>query len=225
MKIVDISPELSPDAIVWPGDTRFTLEPKWAIDAGSAVNVSTVTTTTHVGAHIDAPNHVRAGAPDIAETPLEACIGDCLIIDVADLVDRSTNPHTPAPAARIIERITRTLDGMSATLPPRLILRHRTSRMTGWDAQTPGVDPQLVAWFGEQGGVLIGIDLLSFDKEVCPEVPAHHACVDAGIVMLEGLDLARAAPGLAELIALPMAWKGADAAPVRAVLRYHSPTP
>lgn len=225
MRLIDVSPSLSADAIVWPGDTQFSLTPKWDIGAGSAVNVSTVTTTTHAGAHIDAPSHVRAGAPDITETPLESCIGECLVVDVSDLVGKSTTPHAPAPPSMVIERIAETVGETLDALPPRLILRHRTTPLTDWDSNTPGVDPRLVTWFGAQGGVLIGIDLLSFDPEVCREVPAHHACIDAGIVMLEGLDLTGAEPGLAELIALPIPWQGADAAPARAVLRYSSEPP
>ena len=220
MRLDDVSPKLSPDTVVWPGDTPLSIAPSWSMTNGSAVNVSAVTTTTHIGAHIDAPLHVNERGADVTEIPLESCIGACLVVDVSDLVDRTVRPHAPATARHVIERITTTLEPHAAPLPPRLLLRHRDAPLTRWDSDTPGVDPRLVRWFADQGGVLIGLDLLSFDPEVCSEVPAHHACVDAGIVMLEGLDLMPAETGMAELIALPIPWQGADAAPVRAVLRY-----
>lgn len=221
MRIIDVTPPISPLTPVWPGDTQFAITPTWEIGSDAAVSVASVTTTTHIGAHIDAASHVRAGAADITEIPLDACIGECLVVDVSDFVDRNSTPHRPAPVEHVIARIRETLEQMGvAGIPSRLLLRHRRTPLTEWDPETPGIDPALVGWFAQQGGVLIGIDLASFDPEVCAELLAHHACVDAGIVMLEGLDLTRSEPGIAELIALPIPWQGADAAPVRAVLRY-----
>jgi len=83
----------------------------------------------------------------------------------------------------------------------------------------PGLDPELVEWFGAQGGRLLGIDLDSFDPTDSKELPAHHAALTHGVVILEGLDLGPAPEGVSELMALPVPWLGADAAPVRAVLR------
>lgn len=223
VRIIDLSPPVSSETPVWPGDRAFSLTPRWSIEGSLGVNVATVTTTPHIGAHIDAPLHVRTGAPDIMAIPLDACMGWCVVVDVSDLVDRSTSPHTPAPADLVIARITEMLRAAEApheSPPARILLRHRTEPLTEWDGETPGVDPRFIEWCAEQRVQLIGLDLLSFDPEVCAEVPAHHACVAANIVMLEGLDLSRAEPGLAELIALPIAWQGADAAPVRAILRY-----
>jgi arylformamidase len=41
----------------------------------------------------------------------------------------------------------------------------------------------------------------------------------AGLLILESLDLRGVAPGVYELIALPLRLRGADGSPVRAVLR------
>ena len=48
---------------------------------------------------------------------------------------------------------------------------------------------------------------------------AHHAVRRHDMRILEGLVLESVAPGRYELIALPLAIAGADASPVRAVLR------
>jgi len=48
---------------------------------------------------------------------------------------------------------------------------------------------------------------------------AHHAIARADMRVLEGLVLDDVPPGRYELIALPLAIAGADAAPIRAVLR------
>jgi arylformamidase len=47
----------------------------------------------------------------------------------------------------------------------------------------------------------------------------HHRLDAAGILILENLDLRAAAPGVYELIALPLKIAGAEGSPIRAVLR------
>lgn len=241
MRLIDISPAIDAGTPAWPGDQTFESVARWSIEKQSSVNVSTVTTTTHIGAHIDAPLHVRSGAADVSQTPLEACVGQCLVVDTSAIAAHTTSGTSFVPVdalrARIEDLVGGTESGITEGLDisdalvqqsrqqsdpvviERILLRHRTSAFTSWDPGTPGIDPEFVKWFGEQGGRLIGLDLASFDPEQSQELLAHHAAVDAGIVMLEGLDLLNATEGFAELIALPVPWRGTDAAPVRAVLR------
>jgi arylformamidase len=86
----------------------------------------------------------------------------------------------------------------------------------------PNVTPLLaetVAALDDAGVVLVGTDAPSVDPVDSTALPAHHALCDAGIVNLENLALADVPPGRYELMALPLRILGADAAPVRAVLR------
>lgn len=216
MRIIDISPAIRRGAPVWPGDTEFALEAKWSIDAGDSVNVGTVTTTTHIGAHIDGAAHVVAGAPSVYDTPLDACVGPCLVLDVSDLVDRGRSPHGRPSLADVRGRI----EELDRTDPvERLLLRHATAAEHAWNPDLPGVDPSLMRWFAEQGGRLMGIDIASFDPAESAELVCHREAISCGVVLLEGLDLTAAPEGEAELIALPLPWVDADASPVRAVLR------
>jgi arylformamidase len=47
----------------------------------------------------------------------------------------------------------------------------------------------------------------------------HHRLDAANILILENLDLRAAAPGVYELICLPLKLAGAEGSPIRAVLR------
>jgi arylformamidase len=47
----------------------------------------------------------------------------------------------------------------------------------------------------------------------------HHALLDAGVVVVEGLDLRDIVAGAYELICLPLRIVDADGAPARVVLR------
>lgn len=219
MRIIDISPAIDAAALVWPGDISYSLSPNWSIEAGDTITVNTVTTTTHVGAHIDAPSHVVEGTHSVFETPLERCVGACVVVDVSDLVDDASNPRGHAPAQDVRARI-EAVAGSEAV--ERVLLRHSPAgerRGTEWDPAIPGVDPEFMEWFGAQGGLLVGVDLVSFDPAESKELLAHRAGIAHGVVLLEGLELSAAPVGTAELIALPLPWRGADASPVRAVLR------
>ena len=63
----------------------------------------------------------------------------------------------------------------------------------------------------------------SLDPEDSKDLPAHHAVRRAGMAILEGLVLDAADEGRYEIIALPLKIEGADASPVRAVLRPLNP--
>lgn len=222
MSLIDLSPPVSTVSPHWPGDHGFSRNERWSIAGGETVNVATVTTTGHIGSHIDAPSHVVEGGASSEHTSLEAGIGPCLVLDVTRAIDRGRTPHGFAPSSVIREQLLALRGSTSATQDrpiERILLRHRTTAPHTWYENSPGLDPEFVRWFGEQGGLLIGVDLDSFDSLDSKDLPAHRAAVDSSIVILEGLDLARAPEGNAELIALPAHWVGSDAVPVRAVLR------
>jgi len=82
-------------------------------------------------------------------------------------------------------------------------------RFIPWDA---------AQWLVDQGIRLIGVDYLSVHR-YGDDPLTHQILLRAGIVIVEGLNLAGVAPGKYELICLPLRLNGADGAPARAVLR------
>ena len=50
-------------------------------------------------------------------------------------------------------------------------------------------------------------------------VETHHALLEAGIWLIEGLNLSEVAPGIYELICLPIKITVSDGGPARAILR------
>ena len=215
-RIIDISPPVTATSVTWPGDAAYRLSPQWSMEDGDAVRVQTVRTTGHIGAHIDAPAHVLPDGEDVSHIPLESCIGPCFLLDVASLVNTSTTPHTPAPTHKVVSCLTAASGGVPI---PRLLLRHYSIYPTSWTPHMPGVEPELVEWFADQGGLFMGVDLNSFDPAQSKDLPCHHTAFNHGVVLAEGLDLSNAPQGFAEIIALPLPWHGADASPVRAILR------
>lgn len=202
--LIDVSPLASPRIGVWPGDTPMTREVLSTLADGSSVDLSTLHSTVHLGTHTDAWSHAVDGMPSIEAMPLDAYLGPCQLVHVD--VDRNglvTPDHLP-------ERLDapRLLVGTGTFPDPD----HFTTDFAAFDAS-------VVHWLADRGGRLLAIDTPSVDPFPSKELPSHHACVERGVAILEGIVVTGVPNGLYELIALPLPLEGFDASPVRAVLR------
>ena len=65
----------------------------------------------------------------------------------------------------------------------------------------------------------VGIDYLSVGGFSKDGIETHHTLLEAGIWLIEGLDLTNIEPGMYEMICLPLKIVDADGAPARAILR------
>ncbi len=211
MKLYDITRPLHNALAPWPGDTAFHFERKWEMSAGASVNVGAVTMGVHNGTHADAPIHFRPDGAAIEALPPEIFCGPAVVVD---LTGRSGDPCAPIglpelePAAVELARA------------PRLLLKTGAwPDETQFPPRIPVVAPDVPAWLGARGVILLGVDVPSVDATDSKTMPNHHALFRAGVSILESLDLHAVPAGVYELIALPLKIVGGDAAPVRAVLR------
>src|SRR4029453_17633870 len=81
--LYDLSPRIDAQTPVWPGDTPYSCTLAWSMKNGASVNVTTLHTTPHVGAHIDAPFHFDPDGETAADLPLEPYLGRCSLLHVA----------------------------------------------------------------------------------------------------------------------------------------------
>ncbi|MDX1428845.1 MAG: cyclase family protein, partial [Rhodothermales bacterium] len=79
----DISPAISANSSVFPGDTPLSREVLLELASGDHLTLSSVHSTVHIGAHTDAPSHVSAGAPSVDEVDLRRYLGPCQVIRVS----------------------------------------------------------------------------------------------------------------------------------------------
>lgn len=202
-RLWDISQPLRADLPVWPGDTAFAQAGTWQMDAGSPVNVSALTMSTHSGAHADAPLHYASDAPDIASVDLSAYLGECLVVDArgAGMLIRTEHIPDLGGAERVLFRT-------FATFPH-----------DAWAGETTAVAPDAIDALAAAGVRLVGLDGPSIDPQASKTMDAHLAVLRHDIRVLEGLVLDDVPAGRYELIALPLPIVGGDASPVRAVLR------
>ena len=171
---------------------------------GCSCNVTTIETTVHVGAHADAPLHFRDGAEDAASVGLDAYLGRARVVRVP----------TRGGVTRAM------VDALDLAGVARLLLATRGERGPArFEEATGYLEQDAARRLGELGLLLVGIDTFSVDAQDSKSLPSHHALLDAGVRILEGLDLSDVPAGDYELVALPLRLVGVDASPVRAVLR------
>ena len=201
----DISVAVRVGTPEWPGDAPFACGWTTRITDGASVNLSNVSGSPHVGTHADAPLHVRDGWPASDDLPLDAFLGEALVLDVSDTAPGPISLTPDDPRLRGVERLLlRTGQSIAGGLFP-----------SAWPVLSAATASALVA----AGLRLLGVDAPSVDERESRSLAVHHALFGGGAFVLENLDLRAIPDGRYELVALPQRLVGLDAAPVRAILR------
>lgn len=207
MRIHDISMELRPGMLHWPATAEPEVTWEYRLAAGDPYDVSRWSLGSHNGTHLDAPSHFIAGAPEVANVPLDLLVGPARVIDVPEDV-------------LAIDRVV--VDGLDLRDVRRLLFRTSNSRHR---IDRTDFDPGYVAVTGdgaealvEAGIETVGIDYLSVEQFGRAEPFAHLALLGAGLAVIEGCDLRNVPPGDYLLCCLPLRLAGSEAAPARAVL-------
>jgi arylformamidase len=207
--VIDVSLSLGPNLLVWPGNPGILVTPSSRISNGDASNVSEIRLGSHTGTHVDPPYHFLDDGATAERLPLDVLVGQAV---VADLRGRSGAIGKDE------------LEGLSIPEDTeRLLLRTDNSKLWATDIRRfpegyVSLSEDGARWVVEHGIRLIGIDFLSIEARGAPGHPTHLALLEAGVVILEGLDLSEVQAGTYTLICLPLKVAGGDGAPARAVL-------
>lgn len=203
-RLIDISPEITPELAVFPGDTKFSNPAVLDYDSGSHFKLSAITTTPHLGAHADAPIHYHKDGVGISERDLSYYYGPCQVIEV------SLKPN---------ERITPTaLQGKTIQAERVLFKTKSFSNFNKWRDDFNALSPELIDFLHAQKVRLVGIDTPSIDLANDKILATHLKIYQHNFANLEGLVLDHVKEGLYTLAAFPLKIRGGDASPVRAVL-------
>jgi arylformamidase len=216
MDIFDISRVLSKETAPWPGDTPFHFELKWRMADGATVNVGAINMGVHNGTHADATFHFDESGDPIERMPLDAYVGDAIVVDLTKLFAGTGNQVDRTRKIGVAD-----LEAFSASIEraSRLLLKTgawKDSRVfPDW---IPVIAPDVAEWLRERKLKLLGLDLPSVDPIEAKKLANHHALAAARIAIVESLDLGGVEAGIYHLSALPLKIAGGDAGPVRAVL-------
>lgn len=203
-RIHDISPRVTPEIAVFPGDVPFSRQVSMAFDRGDTLGLSSITSTLHLGAHADAPSHYHPEGVGIDAVDLGVYLGPCRLV------------RARAPAGARIRR--EHLVDLALDAPRLLISTGSFPDPDSWRDDFQSLDPGLVDELADAGVRLVGIDTPSVDPADSKDLPTHARLHARGVANLEGLVLEHVPPGRYTLVALPLRLVGADASPLRAVL-------
>lgn len=207
LKIHDISVPLTPDLPVWPGDPSVERKMLMRLDRGEVANVTYLGMSVHAGTHVDAPLHVIEGASPVEALQMDVLIGPATVVRIGEqhrvitpeLLDQCDLPSTVT----------------------RVLFHTRNSELwnTGeFEEDFTALSPAAASWIVNRGIELVGIDYHSIQLFSDKRPETHLILLHAGVVIVEGLNLAEVPSGEYELLCLPLRLDGAEGAPARAVL-------
>jgi arylformamidase len=206
MVLYDISVPISPSLPCFPGDPPVRLSALPAPVEGKPFRITRLSFGSHTGTHIDAPAHLLTDGMTVDEIPLALLIGHCLVVDLT--------AHDGEIDAGLLRKLP--LKGER-----RLLFHTRNSSLweqPGFVGEFTALTPAAATCLVELGVQLVGIDYLSVEH-TRTQGEVHRILLEAGVVILEGLNLAGVERGEYELICLPLKISGGEGAPCRAVLR------
>jgi arylformamidase len=207
MRTYDITLTITPEMIVWPGDPSVNMQRLSSIDAGDNANVTQVSMSCHTGTHVDAPDHFMNNGKTVESLSLDLLMGRAYVLNLPD-----------------VNLITASIL-MDADIPPRTRrLLFKTRNSAYWangkkEFQTDfvGLSVDAAEWLVDRNVKLVGIDYLSIAPYKQGK-PVHTILLDAGVVVVEGLDLSKVSQGRYTLTCLPLKLGGSDGAPTRVIL-------
>ncbi len=205
---IDVSVPLRTGMVHWPDNPPVSIERMLDIERGDVANVSKLSMGAHTGTHMDAPLHFFRTGRGLDTMPLTATIGRARVIEIRD-------PESIKPEELRPHRIQR---------GERVLFKTRNSARC-WQTDDfvedfVYISQEAARYLAAQQVQTVGVDYLSVGGFFKDGVETHHALLEAGIWIIEGLNLANIAPGIYELVCLPLKIEGSDGAPSRAILRF-----
>jgi arylformamidase len=208
MTIYDISLSISPNLPTWPGDPGLKLEQYASMDKGEHYNATQISSSVHLGTHVDAPRHFLNDGSAVEQLRLEVLTGPCYVTQLPDGIEAIT--------AEVLDR-TEITSVMKRVLFGTSNSHYWAKGESKFQTDFVAITEDGAEWLVERGVQLVGVDYLS----VAPyndSIPTHAALLKAGVVIVEGLNLSNIMRGFYDLYCLPLKITGSDGAPARAIL-------
>ena len=231
-RYVDLSHDLSSQAIFWPTGETFRLDTAadGVTEKGYYYASNNYSGNEHGGTHIDAPVHFAQGRWTVDQIPLDRLIGNAVVLDVS--AASAANPDYQVSVADFTA-----WEQAHGQLEPDLIVLIRTDFSRRWpDAATymgtnergaaavaklhfPGLHPDAATWLAETRKVkAVGLDTASIDFGQSTLFESHRILYARNIPAFENLTALDQLPARgATVYALPMKIKGGSGSPLRAV--------
>jgi len=201
---IDITPLISSEMAVFPGDQVFSRKVVMDCKKGDHLTLSSITSTVHIGAHADASNHYHKEGQGIEARSLNHYMGDCQVVEVLN------------SSSEVIEFSDFDIEAISS---PRVLFKTLSFPDPHiWNEDFKGISVPVIKALAKKGVITVGIDTPSVDPATSKTLDAHMCIYENNLAILEGIVLTDVKPGHYNLMALPLKILDCDASPVRALL-------
>ncbi|MDP3090591.1 MAG: cyclase family protein [Nitrospira sp.] len=204
---IDITVPLRDGMVRWPDNPPVRVTRVQDLDRGDDCNLTEVSFGVHTGTHMDAPLHFIRTGQGMEAMPIEAAMGPARVIEIEDR-------ELIKPDELRLHRIRQ---------GERVLFKTRNSSRC-WQTDTfckdfVSISEEAAFWLAERRVRTVGIDYLSVAGYGSDTVAIHRALLEAGIWIIEGLNLSCVRAGSYELLCLPIKIARSDGAPARALVK------
>lgn len=209
-QIYDVTVPISELMPVWPGDPRVKIDRVSSIAKGDSYNTSRLSLGSHTGTHLDAPYHFVEQGLTVDKLPLDLLIGPAFVAEIDGLESNTIEVfdlarlHFPKSTTRLFLKTTNSF--------------FWEDRLSEFEYEYIHLGPKTAEWLVKRGIQLLGVDYLSVEAFGTYEHRVHHTLLQAGVVIIEGLNLSRVPAGGCQVMCLPLRIEGGDGAPARVVV-------
>jgi arylformamidase len=204
---IDVSVTVRHGMPHWPDNPPIVLQRVLDTGRGDVCNVSHLAMGVHSGTHMDGPVHFIHGAAGLDEMPLTATVGEARVIEIEhprEIMAGELGRHRLQAGERVLFRTSNS---------------SRCWHTDSFVEDFVGLSEQAAVHLAERNVQTVGIDYLSVGRYHSDGAKIHKILLQAGIWIIEGLDLSPVTGGRYEMICLPVKLHGSDGAPARAILR------
>ena len=199
---LDVSVPIYAGMVHFPDNPSIEIDTIMDVDKGDICTLSALRMGSHTGTHIDAPIHFLPGGSGAEEVPLENLIGPARVIEIKD-PDKVKAEELRAHNLGVRERLLFKTSNSE-----------RCWKTSQFVPDSVSIAEDAATYLASLNTLAVGIDYLSAGS---PET--HRTLLGAGVVIIEGLNLAGISQGRYELVCLPLKILGGDGALARALLK------
>jgi arylformamidase len=204
---IDVSVTIRTGMPHWPDNPPVVLERVMDLGRGDGCNLSRLDLGVHSGTHMDGPVHFMHEAAGLDSMPLAATVGEARVIEIEhhrEIRVEELRKHALQAGERVLFKTSNSARCWTADsfVEDFVYITEKAARhLAETRVRTVGVDYLSVGGYYRDGAAI------------------HRILLEAGIWIIEGLDLSPVAGGRYEMVCLPIKLHGADGAPARAILR------
>lgn len=203
MKIIDISVPIKEGMIVYKNreEKKPIFKPTKTFENADFYE-SRIDMDLHTGTHVDTPLHMVKDGLTMEQIPLDTWHGDAKVFDLSHLEDGIS---------------LKDIDFLDIAQGDIVLFKTRNSFEDFFNVEFIYVKADAAAYLAQKGVKGVGIDALGIERAQ-PNHESHLELFNAGAFILEGINLKEVTEGQYYLMALPLAFEGVEASPVRAIL-------